>query len=59
MAVGTLLSLRSLSVARGGIEVLSGLDLDIIPGEAVILRGPNGIGKTTLLRSMAGLQLQN
>lgn len=45
-----------LAVARGGICVLEGLNLALAPGQAVILRGANGIGKTTLLRTLAGLQ---
>jgi ABC-type multidrug transport system ATPase subunit len=37
-------------------EVLSDLDLDLRPGRPVWLRGPNGVGKTTLLEVMAGLR---
>ena len=50
------LNVQDLSVARGGIAVLEGLSFTVNPGQALILRGPNGIGKTTLLRSLAGLQ---
>jgi len=51
-----MLRVDDLTLARGGIPVLTGLSLALTPGQALILRGPNGAGKTTLLRSIAGLQ---
>ncbi|QFT59456.1 Cytochrome c biogenesis ATP-binding export protein CcmA [Sulfitobacter sp. THAF37] len=45
-----------LTVARGGLPVLTGLGFVLEPGQALILRGRNGAGKTTLLRAIAGLQ---
>lgn len=50
------LHVTGLAVARGGIPVLEGLDFTLRSGEALILRGPNGVGKTTVLRTVAGLQ---
>ncbi len=50
------LSVRDLAVARGGTPVLTGVSFDLNAGDALVLRGANGIGKTTLLRTLAGLQ---
>ena len=50
------ISVKSLSVSRGGINLLQNVDIELKNGQAGILRGPNGVGKTTLLRALAGLQ---
>ena len=51
-----MLKLNDVAVARGGITVLDGVNFEVATGSALILRGENGIGKTTLLRAIAGLQ---
>jgi len=47
--------LRSAVSLLGRFPALAGVDLDVDPGEIVLLQGPNGAGKTTLLRTLAGL----
>lgn len=48
---------RSLVVRRGKREVLHGIDLDVPTGQVVGLLGPSGGGKSTLLRSIVGVQV--
>jgi heme exporter protein A len=50
------LSVKDVAVERGGLPILSDVNFEVAPGTALILRGPNGVGKTTLLRALAGLQ---
>jgi ABC-type branched-subunit amino acid transport system ATPase component/branched-subunit amino acid ABC-type transport system permease component len=48
------LEVRDLSVSFGGVVALSGVDLDVHPGEVVGLIGPNGAGKTTFIDAVTG-----
>jgi heme exporter protein A len=49
------LSGREIRCVRGGREVFSGLDFEAASGQALSVIGPNGSGKTSLLRLIAGL----
>jgi branched-chain amino acid transport system ATP-binding protein len=54
--VSGLLEISGLEVAYGSSQVLFGLDLAMAEGEAATLLGRNGMGKTTTLRALCGLQ---
>lgn len=51
-----MLKVSNLSVARGGVSLLQDVTFEVQAGQALVLRGPNGIGKTSLLRCISGLQ---
>ena len=54
--MNALLEIGGLEIAYGPSQVLFGLDLTLAEGEVATLLGRNGMGKTTALRAICGLQ---
>ncbi|MBP2231157.1 urea transport system ATP-binding protein [Azospirillum agricola] len=50
-----MLSVNQLRVSYGQSEVLHGLDFTVAPNEIVAIMGRNGMGKTTLMKSLMGI----
>jgi urea transport system ATP-binding protein len=46
---------KNLSAAYGQSQVLHGIDLKVAPGEIVAMVGRNGMGKSTLMKSLIGV----
>ena len=53
-----LLTVRDLRAGYGAAQVLHGIDLTLADGQAMALLGRNGVGKTTLINTLAGLTRQ-
>lgn len=53
--MSALLQVNDLKVSYGGIQALKGISLEVGEGELVALIGSNGAGKTTALKTLAGL----
>jgi urea transport system ATP-binding protein len=51
----TMFDVKNLNVAYGQSQVLHGIDLTVQPGEIVAVVGRNGMGKSTLMKSLIGV----
>ena len=49
-------SLRGVRKSYDNVEVIHGVDCEIVDGEFIVILGPSGCGKSTLLRMIAGLE---
>ena len=49
-------SLKGVRKCYDGVEVIHGVDCEIVDGEFIVILGPSGCGKSTLLRMIAGLE---
>jgi ABC-type sugar transport system ATPase subunit len=49
------MSLKGITKRFGAVQALSGIDLDVYPGEVVALVGDNGAGKSTFVKILAGV----
>ncbi|WP_083882783.1 ABC transporter ATP-binding protein [Brevibacterium senegalense] len=50
-----LVSVQGVALHYGGVRAVDGVDLELAPGRIVGLLGPNGCGKTTLMKILAGV----
>ncbi len=55
----TLLKVKNLKVAYGGIQAVKGVDFEVHDGELVSLIGSNGAGKTTTMKAITGMLPMN
>ena len=54
-----MIEIRNITKNYDSLQVLKGIDLDIVPGEVVSIVGPSGAGKTTLLQIIGSLDRPN
>jgi urea transport system ATP-binding protein len=55
MSNNALLSVRGVDAGYGESPILRNIDMDVMPGQVVCLMGRNGVGKTTMMKTIMGL----
>lgn len=56
LSINMSLELQSLSFSRSGVPILSDVSFSVAPGELIVIRGKNGVGKSSVLAAMMGLE---
>ncbi|MDP4804706.1 MAG: ATP-binding cassette domain-containing protein [Candidatus Nanopelagicales bacterium] len=56
MTTSPILEVRQVTKSFGAVDVLKGIDFEVIPGTVTALVGDNGAGKSTLIKGLAGIQ---
>ena len=54
--MSALIEFKGFNKFFGEQQVLEGIDLQVKPGEVIVILGPSGCGKSTLLRCLNGLE---
>ena len=53
--VTALLAINGLTAGYGGLPIIDNINLQVAPGDVVVIIGPNGAGKSTVLKSVFAL----
>jgi len=56
LSTSPILEVRQVTKSFGAVDVLKGIDFEVIPGTVTALVGDNGAGKSTLIKGLAGIQ---
>ena len=56
MSTSPILEVRQVTKSFGAVDVLKGIDFEVLPGTVTALVGDNGAGKSTLIKGLAGIQ---
>ncbi|MEI6800685.1 MAG: ATP-binding cassette domain-containing protein, partial [Pseudomonadota bacterium] len=54
-----MLQTKGLTLHYGGSQILHGIDFEAKPGQVTCVMGTNGVGKTSLLKALAGTHIRS